>query len=148
MNKLRPAPWYSPRIPTYWFCSAIAFGLIALIPVWTITTPNIPRPHRAILATAYLPPHRLPWRETLVAHTAAATIVAAAATIIIHCASTKDRVARTFGIKTLLAVMLAAALAAALLRHFAVHPLVLVCVLIPIIAHPIACYVAITLRGT
>jgi hypothetical protein len=146
MNELRPVRWYSPRIPTYWFCFAIAFGLIALVPLWPMRTRG-GRRTRTILAAAYTV-HNLPWRQTLVAHTAAATILAAAATIVLHCASTKDRVARTFGIRTLLAAMLVTALAAALLRHFAIHPVVLGCVLLPLVAYPAVCYVAIILRRT
>jgi hypothetical protein len=146
-NSQPPATWYNPRISTYWFCFAIAFGLFALIPVWTISTPNTPEPQKVILATAYLAPHRLPWRHTLVVHTMAATLAAAIGTIVLHRTYKNNQVVRTFTIRLLLVLTVLAALAAAVLRHFSIDPLVVGCALFPILVYPLACFLAIKLRS-
>lgn len=137
------------RIPTFWFCFAVAFGLLSLIPVWhrrvVVDHQGTVADLRLIVANAYLG-EKLPWQETLVVHTFAATLLGAAATIVLHLKSRNHRVARTFGIKSILILTFLCGLAAALFRHVEVHPLVLGCAIFPIIVYPITCFIAVKLR--
>lgn len=138
------------RIPTYWFCFVLAFGLVGLIPVWRR---NVLVSHagrvadlRLILVNAYLPDSRLPWKVSLVCHTLAATLLAAAGTIALHIKSRNHQVARTFGMRTILILMVLCGLAAAALRHIEVHPVVLGGALVPVLAYPVTCFLAVKLR--
>jgi hypothetical protein len=137
----KPPSWFSQRIPTYWFCFALAFGIVALIPIWPTLGGT-----RVILASAYVAPVGSPWKAALIGHTLAATILAAVGTIVLHQRSRDHRVAPTFSIRTLLIQMAVCGVAAALLRHVAIDPVVLGCVLIPILVYPVVCFVAVKLR--
>lgn len=140
----------SPKIPTFWFCVIVAFCLLSLIPIWrrTVKVDHSGRSAdvRLILANAYLAQLNLPWKETLFIHTVAATLLGAAATIALHLKSRNHRVARTFGIKSILILTFACGLAAAILRNIEVHPLVIGCALVPIVAYPVTCFIAVKIR--
>src|SRR5258706_3268337 len=141
---------FSRRVPTFCLCFAVAFGVLALVRVWRrrVVVDHFGRVAdvRLIVANAYLTEQKLPWQETLVAHTVAATVLGAAATIVFHLKSRNHRVARTFGIKGILILTFLCGICAALLRHVEVHPLVLVCAMFPVVAYPITCFIAVKLR--
>jgi hypothetical protein len=140
----------SPRIPTFWFCVIVAFCLLSLIPIWhrRVKVDHFGRSAdvRLIVANAYLAKLNLPWKETLVIHTVAATLLGAATTIALHLKSRNHRVARTFGIKSILILTFVCGLAAAVLRNVEVHPLVIGCALVPIVVYPVTCFIAVKIR--
>lgn len=137
----------SPRIPTFWFCVIVAFCLLSLIPIWhrRVKADHFGRSAdvRLIVANAYLPESNLPWKETLVIHTVAATLLAAAATIALHLKTHNHRVSRTFGIRSILILTFVCGLAAAILRNVEVHPVVIGCALVPIVVYPFICFLAV-----
>ena len=141
---------FSPRIPTFWFCVIVAFCLLSLVPIWRR---KVAANHsggvadvRLIVANAYLAELNLPWKETLVIHTVAATLLGAAATIALHLTSRNHRVARTFGIKSILILTFVCGLVAAVLRNVEVHLLVIGCALVPIVLYPVTCFIAVKIR--
>jgi hypothetical protein len=137
----------SPRIPTFWFCVTVAFCLLSMVPVWrrkvAVNHSGGVADMRLIVANAYLPESNLPWKETLVIHTVAATLLGAAATIALHLKSRNHRVARTFGIKSILILTFVCGLAAAILRNVEVHSVVIGCALVPIVVYPFICFIAV-----
>lgn len=142
---------FSPSIPTFWFCVIVAFCLLSLVPIWRrkVKVDHFGRSAdvRLIVANAYLAESNLPWQETLVIHTVAATLLGAAATIALHLKSRNHRVARTFGIKSILILTFVCGLAAAILRNVEVHPLIIGCALVPIVVYPVTCFIAVKIRS-
>ena len=134
------------KVPTYWFCFLVAFGLVALMPFWQLRIGRRNVQSTIILANAYRGMWDLPWKPTLIGHIAVATTIASVVTVILHCRSAKHQVAHSFGLRTLMMLTVVCAFIAAGLRLVDVHPLVLGCAIVPIIAYPLTCLVAVKLR--
>lgn len=88
----------------------------------------------------------LPWKPTLIGHTVAATAIASVVTVTLHCRTAKHQVARSFGLRSLMMLTVVCAFVAAGLRLIDIHPLVLGCALVPIVAYPLTCLVALKFR--